>query len=206
MKIAILTTKSQWFVKYAEVLSGEINADLFYRHEQITNDYDVVFMLSYHSIVPKEHLLRHKHNIVIHASALPDGKGWAPMFWQVLEGKNSIPITLFEASDGVDDGDIYLVDYIELDGTELNDELRHKLASKTGVLCKMFLANYPIIPIKQVGIESFYKKRTPKDSMLDINKSIKEQFNLLRIVDNSEYPAFFEFKGVKYLLKIEKAL
>lgn len=204
MKIAILTTKSQWFVKYAQVLSAEIKADLFYEHEQIDSSYDIVFMLSYHKIVPKEYLAKHRHNLVIHASALPEGKGWAPMFWQVLEGKNNIPITLFEASVGVDDGDIYLVDYLELDGTELNSELRHKLSLKITHMCKTFLSKYPILPVKQSGIESFYPKRTPRDSMLDINKSIKEQFNLLRIVDNDEYPAFFEINGVRYIIKIEK--
>lgn len=205
MKIAILTTKSQWFVKYAQDLSIEIAADLFYEHDKIDSSYDIVFMLSYHSIVPKEYLARHRHNLVIHASALPEGKGWAPMFWQVLEGKNNIPITLFEASDGIDDGDIYFVDYLELDGTELNKELRHKLALKITDMCKTFLFKYPITPVKQSGVESFYPKRTPKDSMLDINKSIKEQFNLLRIVDNDEYPAFFEINGIRYNIKIEKA-
>ena len=55
----------------------------------------------------------------------------------------------------------------------------------------------------QRGEETFYKKRTPKDSELDINKTIKEQFNLLRIVDNEKYPAFFKFKNKIYTLKIE---
>ena len=36
-----------------------------------------------------------------------------------------------------------------------------------------------------------------------INKTIKEQFNLLRIVNNQEYPAFFEIDGRKYKLTIE---
>jgi len=44
---------------------------------------------------------------------------------------------------------------------------------------------------------------TLNDSRLDIDRSIKEQFNLLRVVGNEEYPAFFEINGHKYLLKIE---
>jgi len=59
------------------------------------------------------------------------------------------------------------------------------------------------IPTTQSGVESFYPKRTPKDSNLDINKTIKEQFNLLRIVNNEEFPAFFEIDGHRYALKIE---
>ena len=37
-----------------------------------------------------------------------------------------------------------------------------------------------------------------------INKSIKDQFNLLRIVDDERYPAFFEIDGSKYFIKIYK--
>ena len=38
----------------------------------------------------------------------------------------------------------------------------------------------------------------------NINKSIDEQFNLLRIADNHNYPAYFIKNNVKYILKIEK--
>jgi UDP-4-amino-4,6-dideoxy-N-acetyl-beta-L-altrosamine N-acetyltransferase len=57
--------------------------------------------------------------------------------------------------------------------------------------------------LPQSGNESFYPKRTPKDSELDINKTIQDQFNLLRIVDNDNYPAFFELEGQRYRLTVE---
>ena len=57
---------------------------------------------------------------------------------------------------------------------------------------------------KQKGKTSYFKKRTPKDSRLNINGSIKSQFNLLRICDNENYPAYFVFKKKKYILKIFK--
>ena len=37
-----------------------------------------------------------------------------------------------------------------------------------------------------------------------IKQIIKDQFNLLRIVDNSRYPAFFIHKNKKYVLKISR--
>ncbi|MFP4487626.1 MAG: methionyl-tRNA formyltransferase, partial [Campylobacterales bacterium] len=130
---------------------------------------------------------------------------WAPMFWQILEGKNKIPFTMFEASDGVDEGDIYMQKDLVLTGYELNDELRQKQANHTMDMCLEFITHYEQYktPKKQQGKESFYKKRGPKDSKLDIDKTIKEQFNLLRIVDNKSYPAFFELDGHRYVLKIE---
>ena len=56
----------------------------------------------------------------------------------------------------------------------------------------------------QTGEESFYPKRTAKDSELDVTKSIAEQFNLLRVVDNERYPAFFRYNNNTYIIKIKK--
>ena len=58
--------------------------------------------------------------------------------------------------------------------------------------------------IKQKGKGNFNGMRYPKDSELNINKTIKNQFNHLRINDNELYPSFFYFKGQKYIIKIFK--
>ncbi len=209
MKIAILTTPGNWFVEYVEKLhhllkENGYNVVTFFEHEKIDDSYDTVFILSYHCIIQKKFLLKHKHNLVVHASDLPQGKGWAPFFWQVLEGKSEIVFTLFEASENVDDGQIYLQKKITLDGYELYDDLRKIQSETTIAICWEFLENYSdIIPREQVGSESFYDKRSTSDSVLDINKTIAEQFNLLRTVNNEDFPAFFEIDGHRYILKIE---
>ena len=208
MKILILTSRNQWFIPYAKQLQNELHeSELLYDHNEIDKVYDIVFILSYHKIIPIEQLKANKHNIVIHASALPHGKGWAPMFWQVLEGKDEIPFTMFEASSGVDDGAIYMQKTLNLSGYELNDELRNKQASFIISMCTDFINHYDIYQFsqQQSGEESFYPKRNAQDSELNINKTLKEQFNLLRIVSNDDYPAFFELDGHKYILKIEEA-
>ena len=129
------------------------------------------------------------------------------MTWQIIEGKNRIPICLFEAVKNVDAGKIYLKDEIILNGSELIDCWQKKLGNKTIDLCKKFLLKYPkdIISVNQEKRSSTkYRRRTPKDSEIDINKTLKEQFNLLRTVDNINYPAFFKYLGQTYILKIEK--
>ena len=207
MNIAIVTSENQWFIPYAKTLNEKIdNSKLFFHHSQIDNSFDILFILSYHQIIEEKYLQNNKHNIVIHASDLPKGKGWAPMFWQILEGKNKIPFSMFEASDGVDNGDIYMKSLLSLTGYELNNELREKQANHIIEMCLEFLTNYQRykVPTSQKGDETFYSKRGAKDSKLDINKSLKEQFNLLRIVANTDYPAFFELDENKYILKIEK--
>ncbi|TKX34359.1 formyltransferase family protein [Campylobacter taeniopygiae] len=203
MKIAILTSPKQWFIEYAKQLQKLINnSQLFYSHEEIKN-FDIVFILSYHKIIEKKFLDKNKHNIIIHASKLPQGKGWSPLFYQINEGKNEIVFSLFEADEKMDNGDIYIQKTLKLNGLELYEELRKKQAQCTIDLCLTFLKNYPNIKAKkQKGEESFYPKRTPKNSQLDINKTINEQFNLLRTVSNEEFPAFFYKDGKKFIIKI----
>lgn len=168
---------------------------------------EMCFMLSCSKLVKPEILARSSHNLVVHESDLPKGKGWSPMTWQVLEGAEAIPVTLFEAAESVDSGPVYLKDSMALEGHELVDELRSRQAEATLRLCREFVQRYPEIVgrgVGQVGGESFYRRRRPEDSRLDPHKSIAEQFNLLRVVDNDRYPAFFEWKGRRYILKIEK--
>jgi methionyl-tRNA formyltransferase len=154
-------------------------------------------------MISKEFLARHKHNLVVHESNLPQHRGWAPLFWQILENKNEIPIVLFEANGKTDEGDIYLKDSIRYGGHELHNEIRMKQAKKTMELCLKFLNLYKKIePKRQKGKATYCKKRAPGDSKLDIDKTIKKQFNLLRIVDNEKFPAFFKYKGRKYIIKI----
>ncbi|MPN54231.1 hypothetical protein SDC9_201901 [bioreactor metagenome] len=68
-----------------------------------------------------------------------------------------------------------------------------------------YVKSYPIEGLEQEGEESYYRLRTPQDSELDINKSLNDQFNLMRIADNEAYPLFFWKNNQKYILKIFKA-
>ena len=207
MKIAILTSPNQWFIPYAQKLETTIQGSkLFFDHQAIDETYTLVFILSYHRIIEKKYLQQHQHNIVIHASALPQGKGWAPMFWQILEGKNEIPFSMFEASETMDEGDIYMQKILTLTGLELHDELREKEAQFVIQMCLEFMQNYAIYnkAHPQIGSPSYYHKRKASDNKLNIHKSIYEQFNLLRICNNELYPAYFELNQIKYILKIEK--
>jgi len=209
MKISFLTDNPTiWIIPYVDTLEEVVS-----RYHQVIRCYDcedipngdICFFLSCEKIVPSNILKRNTHNIVIHPSRLPHGKGFSPLAWQILEGKNEIPITLFEAEERVDSGVTYYRDTIKLEGHELNSEIKKLQAKKTMELILHFIDSYPNVKgYPQKGEESFYKKRGKKDSELDINKSIAEQFNLLRIVDNERYPAFFRYMGNKYILKIYK--
>ena len=207
LKITILTNSTSWMCKYDLKLKDELEklghtVKIIHKKEEILKG-DITFFLSCFEIISSRYLKLSKNNIVVHASNLPHGKGWSPSTWQIIEGKNDIPITLFEATDSVDAGDYYIKDLLHLCGFELIDEWQEKLGLKIVEMCLSYIKQYETIKgKKQVGVETFYPKRNPSDSELDINKTIKEQFNLLRTVDNEKYPVFFIIDGKVYKIAI----
>lgn len=208
MKIQILVDNpNSWVVPWARQLNQSIrnlghDSQLIHEHSKIQKG-DILFLLSCEQILKKESRELNQYNVVVHASDLPNGRGWSPTTWQVLEGKNEIPVSMLEAEDKVDSGKIYLKSKVVLEGHELIQEIREKLATVTNHMCLEFVAGKKIGQA-QVGEPTFYAKRTSKDSELDPSKSIAEQFDLLRICDNERYPAFFYFRGHKYLITVNK--
>ena len=79
---------------------------------------DMLFLLGCKTILTKQHLSLNKYNLVIHPSKLPEGRGSAALVWKILEGENLIYLTLFEANESVDRGDIYLQEKIQFHGND----------------------------------------------------------------------------------------
>ena len=211
LSITVLSDKESWINAYLPDLVSSLTRmghAVVWRHNlSHVRKGDIAFYLGCGQIIALPVLARNRHNLVVHESDLPHGKGWSPLTWQILEGKNESPVTLFEAEERVDSGTIYLRDVMRFDGTELVEDLRKKQAAYTIRMCLSFVRGYPGIVSKgrdQSGRASYYRKRAPEDSRLDPDKTIREQFNLLRVVDNERYPAYFELDGLRYTLTIQR--
>jgi len=167
---------------------------------------DILFLVSCSQMIGDHERAKYKSSLVLHASDLPKRRGWSPHIWSILDGENKITVTLLEATEPIDTGLIWLKTSFELEGHELLDEINNKLFDAEIFLMTCAINGIDDInPISQVGDRgSYMKKRTPADSEIDPKKSILEQFNLLRVVDNDRYPAFFFHQGYKYQIKIKK--
>jgi len=156
---------------------------------------DFLFLIACHEIIKKNIRERFKHVLVIHESDLPHGKGWSPVQWLILEDVKTI--TLFEAADKVDTGDIWAKQHTKFEGHELANEINEKIFAVILSLMDLAINEVDKIkPYKQEKIdEPHFPKRIPADSEIDINKSIVEQFNLLRIADNERYPCSYDVVG-----------
>lgn len=205
----LLDDKNTWLHEYVsswEFMDNRFDYSITTQEKHAMN-VDVVFILGFTRILSQEFLKSNGINLVVHESALPKGRGFSPVQWQIISGINQITVSLIEAVKKLDSGDIYFQTTLSLNGTELYEEIRQKQADATFQLIKMFIGSYPHFnPRKQHGVSSYFPRRLPANSEISAESTIKESFNILRVCNNDEWPAFFYLNGVKYILKIEKDL
>lgn len=211
MKITVLCTSRShaifpYLIKWVcEAVEKGHEAELIDDKSQLIGG-DILFLVSCSQMISALDRKKFTATLVLHASDLPNGRGWSPHIWSILNGADKIQVCLLEASEPVDTGAIWLKTEFELQGHELLEEINTKLFSTELLLMNQALSDWGCIaPKEQNGSGgSFCRKRTPADSRLDPNKSISEQFDLLRTVDSERYPAFFDHRGHRYILKIQK--
>lgn len=180
------------------------NARLLRAKNQLTRG-DFLFLISCSEIIPPELRVAYRHTLVIHASDLPKDRGWSPHIWTVLEGGNIITVSLIECADPVDSGKIWQQERITLNGTETFQEINAHLFDAELRLMDWAIENCDNYqPRDQLGEPTYRRKRTPADSQVNTDQSIADIFDLLRVCDPVRYPAFFEHRGVKYSLTINK--
>lgn len=168
---------------------------------------DVLFLVSCSEIISAIERRKFTAVLVLHASDLPRGRGWSPHIWSIAAGSNEVTLCLIEAADPVDSGPVWLKVQWQLEGHELLDEINETLFRRELELMTEAVRRFGrIAPVPQSGEPGGYlRRRTPEDSRLDVHKTLAEQFDLLRVVDNQRFPAFFDHRGKRYLIRIEKA-
>lgn len=208
-KVTVVVDNPSWILSFAERLVEEANAAgdqafLARNHDEIGTG-DVAFYLGCIKITPPEVLGRNRRNLIVHASDLPTGRGFSPVTWNLISGENTITMCLLEAVDDVDAGPIVQKTAVKFEGHELIKEIRSVVGENTVTLCSGFLAHdVPLEGQSQKGKPTYLPRRYPKDSELDPDIPLSEQFDLLRVVDNANYPAFFRLRGKTYKLEISK--
>jgi len=168
---------------------------------------DILFLVSCSQLVGDAERRRYRAILVLHASDLPKGRGWSPYIWSIVNGESEITVCLLDASDPVDSGDVWLRKKFTLEGHEVLAEINSRLFATELELMTQAIEQFDhITPVPQAGHPGApLPKRTPEHSRLDPHKTIAEQFDVLRVADPVRYPAFMDFRGNRYLLRIEKA-
>lgn len=186
---------------------SNIKAEIVNNTKELRETGEFLFLVSCTDIINQDIRSRFNHCLVLHASDLPKGRGWSPHIWEIVNGNNMLTLSLLEAEDKVDSGRIWLKTNVRLDGSELFGEINNKLFTAEVELIQQAVNEYKtIIPYEQNSDISpyYFPKRVPEDSRINLNDSILNQFNLLRVCDTERFPAFFELNGQRYAIKLEK--
>ncbi|MGD9713180.1 MAG: formyltransferase family protein [Thermomicrobiales bacterium] len=210
MRISVLCSSSShpiypWLERWIAQLDSSHQVQLVERKVDLAGG-DILFLISCHEIIGRHDRARYRATLVVHSSDLPEGRGWSPHVWQVLEGRNEIVVSLLEAADSVDAGPIWAKRRFQLEGHELYDEINDKLFSISIELMMLAVTSFGTLEPKPQDdrVPTYYRRRTPEDSRIDPYQSIATQFNLLRVCDPDRFPAFFELKGKIYTIQLDK--
>lgn len=175
------------------------NQEAFDRLKAEEADFFVV--IAYGKILPKEILdLPKKGCINVHASLLPHLRGAAPIQFSLIQGDEVTGVTSMLMDEGMDTGDILLMEETPVDPDENALELAIRLSAMGGPLLLKTLAEFDqIVPQKQNDDQATYTCMIHKeDSLLDWGRPAKELFDLYRGLSPSPgVTAFFNSKRLK---------
>lgn len=182
------------------------NIELLHSKSQLSGG-DILFLVSCSELISASERDKYQHSLVLHASDLPRGRGWSPYVWELINGAEILTVCLLEAAEPVDSGRIWAKESFHVGKDWLWDEINDALFEAELNLMSFAIQNKenikPEVQDESKGV-SYYPKRSPKDSELDVGKSLEEQFNLLRVCDPKRYPATFKLYGHTYKITVEK--
>ncbi len=171
-------------------------------------DPDVIVVAAYGKILPKELLEIPKFGCInIHASILPKYRGSAPIHWSIINGEKETGITIMQMDEGMDTGDILLIDKLEISENDSTGDLFQKLSILGGDLLLKALDGIEagkISPVKQKNEEATYAPMLKKeDELIDWHIPSKDLHNKIRGMN--PWPGVYTFfRGER--LKIQKSI
>jgi len=211
MRISLLCSDKQHPVntsleKWTAAQHGVHEVELVRSKRELSGG-DILFLVSCSEIVGSADRAAYGTTLVIHASDLPRGRGWSPHIWQLIDGADEITISLLEAEEKVDSGRIWKKLKFHVPKHALWDEINARLFEAEIELIDFAVREYKrVCPTEQDStIEpTYYSLLSPIDSRIDPLQSIASQFDRIRVCDPNRFPAFFELRGKKYRLILEK--
>lgn len=168
---------------------------------------DVIVVVAFGQLLTKEILDLPRYGCLnVHASLLPKLRGAAPIQWSVIDGDKESGVTIQQMDEGLDTGDILLVEKYTLDKKETGGSLFDKLAKLGGpmILKVLKMAEEGTLqPQKQDDAQHTYAKRLSKATgQMDFTKPADELERLIRGLN--PWPSAFCFLEGK-MLKIWEA-
>jgi len=96
---------------------------------------------------------------------------------------------------------------VEIPASFLWDEINHVIFKAELELMDFAVQQFTnVVPQPQDTdiTPTYFRRRTPDDSKLNPEVSIRDQFDLIRVCDSNRFPAYFDLHGERYIIRLEK--
>ena len=163
---------------------GDLTIDFLDKHKP-----DYVMFPHWSYKVPLEIINAYKC-ICFHSSPLPYGRGGSPLQNMIKRGHQTTEVCSLLMEEQFDTGPIFLRSEVSLKGS-LHEILERVYEAVSDQM--EFLIRQDIIPKKQKGEPTIFKRLGPSDNLIDFKISIEEIHDQIRMLDSKLYPkSFFE--------------
>ncbi len=181
-----------------------VDFSLFHEQSDLPGG-DALIALSFPKIVQVDFRAMYADSLVLHGSALPEGRGWSPGNWMLENLDTKFTMSLISMEEELDTGlilgqEVFEVpvwktwpDYISLSVEAQIKLLADYLSGEIGPHTARF----------QEGSPTYFPKRAPKNSKIDPNATIAEQWGKFRAADPLRFPAYFNLHGRKFTITIQ---
>ena len=191
------------FLQYVKKHLNEISVTVGDSLPEHTDEYDLIVLWSYRKII--KNIPSGKNIILFHSSDLPDGKGWAPIYYSIHSGLEHFTISGILADEKVDSGDIIVKAKFRIKDNYTAEHIRKWDHEISIILVKKILerfANGKIKGGKQEGVGTSNPRRKLDENKIDLKSRFKHTINHLRACEKN-HPAFFYYNQTKYNITIE---
>ncbi|MGN1095480.1 MAG: methionyl-tRNA formyltransferase [Eubacteriales bacterium] len=161
---------------------------------------DVIVVAAYGKILPEYVLNFPKYGCInIHASALPEYRGAAPIARAIMDGKTELGVTIMYMEKGLDTGDMLALKTLKFENGENKGEIEASLASLGAEMITEELSKIengsPSPRIKQDDSRSSYAMKIEKeDCRIDFSAGAEKNVCLIRALSPAPC-AFAMLKG-----------
>lgn len=91
---------------------------------------DIIVVVAYGCIIPPQLLHVAKYGCInLHVSLLPKYRGSAPIQWAVLNGDEQTGVSIMQLDEGLDTGDVLMVEPVAIDPEETSGELFDRVSA-----------------------------------------------------------------------------
>jgi methionyl-tRNA formyltransferase len=150
-----------------------------------------VFFPHWSAYIPRE-IYERFVCVVFHPTDLPFGRGGTPIQNLIERGHTETVLSALRVNGVLDGGDVYMKRPLSLLGG--GEEILLRMAEIIFTEMIPQIAEGRMIPVPQNGKSAAFKRRTPEMSELTADMTLRQWFDVIRMLDIDGYPkAFLRF-------------